>query len=247
MGVFTVATGVLGGLAAALALWAPVRLIWRRTVGQRRLAARQLKPLAPNYRLERFISLLGEPALEARLPTDNGPSAFREWIWVDPLYFVQAITEGDSQTVERFSVASRSPRFHPQFTIRGIGDGKPFKVKLQRTTFAEMPRRFRQENHGTLGAHHWHYRETYYFGNPGGYQYYEVGMSNAVLGRRLGDVTALRAFGRRPDDPAVPPLEDFQRGTTITIYGESRPLGDRPNDPFLLGPDYTQVRVLGER
>lgn len=247
MDVFTVATGVLGGLAAALALWVPASSIWRRTVGQRRAAAKRLRPLAPNYRLDHFISLLGEPALEGRVPTDNGRRFFKEWVWVDPLYFVQAITEGDGRTVARFSVASRSARFRPEFTIRGTGDGKPFAVKLQRTTFAEMPRQFLQSSSGGLGAHDWHYRETYYFGNPGGYQYYEVGISNAVLGRRLGDVAALRAFGRRPDDRAVPALEDFQRGTTVTIYGESRPLGDLPKDPFLLGPDYTQVRVLGER
>jgi hypothetical protein len=100
-----------------------------------------------------------------------------EWIWVDDLYFVQAVSDSSGKVI-RWSVTSRSKKFRPEFR----SPSGSLVVRLHRTTLADLPLDSLQRINLCLAAHHYWYFDSYYFGNPDNYQTFHVGMSMAAVG-----------------------------------------------------------------
>jgi hypothetical protein len=198
--------GIVGGIAAFVGLWRYVAGVFRRTVGRRRDAYRRLARLGTGAQLAFFTSVLGEPPAirqtitrEEDVPQEFGSGKvdvrYVESFYVDRDYFVQTITNED-QTVEAFSVTSRSRRFRPTMWL-------PVRVRLRDRLFRRLPRGWRplmivklgrtrfvdaapdwtpSSVRAWVGARAWRYTEAYYFGNPGNYQTYVLVHSNAGAG-----------------------------------------------------------------
>jgi hypothetical protein len=133
--------GLVGGLAAALALAAGVRARYRRTLGRRRDRYERLARLGPGAQLSFFASVHGEPpAIRRTVDTEIFevatqdhplfdpalvdeddeahdvlvPASFVECIFIDRFYYLQTISDADD-TVLAFSVTTRRKRFRPKF------------------------------------------------------------------------------------------------------------------------------------
>jgi hypothetical protein len=121
---------IAGGVVAAGIILGVGRAVWLRSFGRRRAVYRRLRRLGTNARLSFFEAVLGEPPTIKRTVTGKRtdyveeanfeirkvehPRDFREYIWIDPDFFVQAVTD-DEDTVLAFSVTARNPRFNPRF------------------------------------------------------------------------------------------------------------------------------------
>jgi hypothetical protein len=219
-------TGAVLGFVATVA--SVVGLAWRawvRTIGRRRRMRRRLEQLSTNVQIGFVTSLIGEPAMKR---TEGGRT---EWVWADPLFYVQAVTDTNDDRVLRFAVTSRSLSFRPQFTSAGRN------VELHRTSFDQFDAKPSAARRPSIGAHSFAYDEEHWFGNPGLYQRIWVAVAQAGAVRTFGPMTAA---SDSPDDAV---FDRFRREVCPNTYGESAPLVDEV-DPFSIGVDEFAVRVI---
>jgi len=232
--------GIAGGVAAALTLLGSARRVWARTLGRRWDITRRLNRLGTGAQLDFFQSVLGEPPVirrtftrslpdweEALNDEEDPPIVEREFVecfFVDPLYFVQTVSDHEG-TVVGFSITTRSRRFHPALYLP---PRPPFRTRvLERLTFERVraPRLGRVELgrssfdqalgddwgfpriRSWLGARAWSYSEIYYCGNPAHYQDFVFTTSSAA------------PFFR--DDPSV--IEEAMPGAEPWLATESAP------------------------
>lgn len=224
-----------------------------------------IESLRPQLTLSQFTAKLGQPTLESGLA-----SGAREFTFVDPLYYVQAIVQ--DETVVFFSVTTRSETFSPHFEF-DVGSFGKLEVDLGRTTFAGAA-----EDPGDIGVFvgtqaRIVFRDVQYFGNPGNYLTFFLGWNVAGLQATPGTPQDIRsyeliptldtAFGhpeffpdhrsvldnptptRTPDPSAVAVLTELRRHVAINTFGIAGPFLDyKVLKGALLGPDYVPVRVL---
>lgn len=228
------AAAVLGGLAALLALASWARALFRRTLGRKRDRYERLGRLGAGAQLSFFVAVHGEPPAIRRTITslaydvvscgDPGwdpdiaddvddshdvlvERTYRECIFVDPLYYLQTITD-DEDTVLAFSVTTRRLRFRPTFKApaplrpleyvafrREFGHWfKPlFRVRLGNTKFSDLDASDPEEFHAphfraTPAARMWSYSEFNYYGNPGHYLTYVFTASSSAPGPSAGSL-----------------------------------------------------------
>lgn len=187
-GQIAVALVAAGGVAAFV--WGT----YRRTIGRRRDRYGRLSRLGANAQISYFSSALGEPPAirrtqEGTISVYDGtgkrsekPKTWRECIWIDRDFYVQAFADGD-ETIHAYSVTTRSKHFNPRFRAPGghVVDRNRIqrflfmpvvklqpKIKLGKTHFEVLGRP--QQAAAWRGAHNFHYFESYYLGNPGLYQ-----------------------------------------------------------------------------
>jgi hypothetical protein len=115
---------------------------------------------------------------------------FIHYLWTEPHAYIQATTGPDDRTVEALAITARRTSFKPTF-FRGhviSSDWGTLEVTLGKTTMAAvygLPMWVR----GTVGARRFSYFEGHYFGNPGHYQTFVYGISDA--GRSTSDTNAV--------------------------------------------------------
>jgi hypothetical protein len=195
---------ILTAVVAAIALAGFVRGVYRRTLGRRRDSYARLRRLGTHAQLSFFSSVLGEPpALRRSLLSDvtvyddNGTGQretrqFIEAVYIDRDFYVHVYTDHD-ETVQAYSVTTRSKRFKPRFRSPGgwaaerrwLRRWARFRyrfvphptVTLGKTRFIELGRPDCAA--AWLGAHNAHYFEAYYCGNPGYYQNFVYSINDA--------------------------------------------------------------------
>ncbi|MER7750168.1 ETEC_3214 domain-containing protein [Streptomyces bacillaris] len=185
-------------LTAVYALIGIVRGWWRVSLGKRRRLIRAYRRMAPYVRHDYVTQLFDEPAWEHKQvvrkygtdadepeasPTESDVEldvvltdvelTVRTW----PLgllgYLVTWCNEHDE--VLMYSLTNRSRLFRPRVSIG------PYRVVLGRTPLASLPGPSREDTGPwhELGARRFSYAEQHYFGNPGGYLHWAVGVSDA--------------------------------------------------------------------
>lgn len=195
----SIGAGAAGGVVAAAAILGGVRAWFRRTVGRRRDLARRLQRLGTGAQLGFFKSVLEEqPAIRRSFEVvqtegpeqRTEPHPFREFVFVNRLYYVVAISDRD-ETVVGFSITTRSRGFHPTFgdpssrviwltrhaprrarhaIYRRCYPGTAFpgkRIRLGRTTFAQADGESIRWN---MGNKHWSYVEVKRSSNSTYYQ-----------------------------------------------------------------------------
>jgi len=141
---------IAAGVAAALAIVQFLRSGYRRTIGRRWEMRRRLARLGTMAQLSFFTSVIGEPpALRRSVEwnqtryTGMGKKALparrrgHENVYVDPYFFVQALTDED-ETVVAYSVTNRHRRFRPRFVSPG-GSAIPKRTLFGREKFGYRP------------------------------------------------------------------------------------------------------------
>jgi hypothetical protein len=193
-------------LAAALALLAGIRTVYRRTLGRRRDRYERIARLGTNANASFFTSVIGEPPAIRRgltgtfnelVPgTDEFRAAQREYwesVWIDRDFYVHAFSKQEDDAIVAFSVTTRHRRFHPRLVAPGYtveersklmrrlgfsAKNRPlFDVRLGRTTFGELGPPGSTD--AWVGAHNMYYSEAHWYGNPGNYQWYVFSVNDA--------------------------------------------------------------------
>ena len=173
---------------------------WAGTFGRRRILYRRVERLAPNVRQEYFTDVLKMvPAiaversvefpdfshadyLDESRPDPKTNAKLTELIWVDRLFFVQAMTD-NNDVVLGYAVTTRHPKFRPAFSAP-LGVARPrwlwsadqafFRIKLGKTKFSQISgEHVRLPKVWITGGASWaDYSEQYDFARPGGFAEY---------------------------------------------------------------------------
>ena len=232
---YSIAFGVFGGVGGVIAVFGFGREAWRRTLGRRRAARRKVEALSASVTEEWFRSILGPPTMARR------DDSFTEKVWVDPLFYVQAVID-DAEQVIQWAVTSRDLRFRPTF---GGEHRRPFTVQLHKTSFSELDAATGVSAvHGARRGGYW---EQHYWGNPGAYQNFVFAVTDAAPSIADADLyTVICAVNPFEGDAlalqAVLDLLERERISPNT-YGETIPNGPW-SESFPPGADLDHVRVV---
>jgi hypothetical protein len=175
----TTAASLVAALAVAKALleW------WRRGPGRRRRWWSLFSRVALQVRADYVIELFGEPTYRQcregrRFKFYNDANkinyevvTFIERVWLLANDGYLQVLSDETDNVVRYSLTSRNRKFHPRIPIGNVSGNRPeFLVRLGRTLFSEIPPEPRRVYRGPHGATApYEYRQSYYFGRPGGY------------------------------------------------------------------------------
>ncbi|KOG23361.1 ETEC_3214 domain-containing protein [Streptomyces viridochromogenes] len=170
-----------GVLVATWSLTKTLTEGWRRTVGRRRYLTTRLRKIAPGVRHDYVESLLGEPKWQSTMectrladePADVDEDDRKVGITVRtwPLSRLgYLVTWSDDDTVVMYGLTTISWWFRPRVLI-----GETL-IRLGKSTFAALDDP--GEHRAWLGNRRFGYREHHYFGNPGGYRSWYVGVND---------------------------------------------------------------------
>ncbi|MFD9857421.1 ETEC_3214 domain-containing protein [[Kitasatospora] papulosa] len=235
-------------LTALYTLYGVARGWWQASLGKRRRLIRAYRRLAPYVRHDYVTEQFGEPAWEhkqtvRKYGTDGGENdsdvvleddelTVRTW----PLgllgYLVTWCTEHDE--VLMYSLTTRSRLFRPRMSVG------PYRVTLGRTPLAALsdPDLDASGPWHELGARRFSYAEQHYFGNPGGYLYWAVGVSDA-------GTPSAPPIGCEGDTWSVAEVAEYRRVARINsvlVIGSTIELESVL--PRGIAPDYDTVRLL---
>jgi hypothetical protein len=202
--------GAVVGLGGFLGLSVNVRALYGATpFGRRRHLSRQLAKIGCGVRVGYVSGLLGPPAFVTSPPgprqgrvtanqLESQPQEIEpltEVVYVHEDAFVQLLVGGqggslDDRPVRVYAVTTRHKRFRPRLTFQYFHVfedryGRPV-LRLGHTTFEELSDRINwlpQVLCGWQGARRVAWAESYYLGNPGGYQTYVVARNDAGVGK----------------------------------------------------------------
>lgn len=194
---------------------------WAKPLWIQVSAPQRIPALVAGVPLERFTDVLGEPDFRKK------DGQLKEFVYVDPRYYVQAVTD-QSDRVVMFAVTTRSSEFAPSFDIPG-GNSEFFRgpIQLGVSTFDDVAPE-PQFIAGAYGATWDYYCESFYLANPGNYQSFAVADSPAGLelftADDWGDVDVFgvdQAISEQDySSPALTPLRMRMR---INTYAEFAP------------------------
>lgn len=217
----------------------------------------RLKKLSTDVQISYFSGLLGKPVYINYFDSNIHGYEFledeiREYVFVDTDYYVQAITDKHDKVMS-FAVTSRKDDFNPLLPW-----GNAVKVVLNKTPFSEwMPNQerplacYRYTSAHTLFL----YFEEAYFGNPGHYLTYLVGINSSPpypIGIPSGDNGN---YGGNTDCKTVDRESRARLSpNTYIVRGLSFPInisnimsaGEDFEPGIFFGPDPVQVRTLNE-
>ncbi|WP_070017469.1 ETEC_3214 domain-containing protein [Streptomyces nanshensis] len=180
---------IAAALGAYVALYNTLRGWWRSTIGKRALFVRNYRKLAPHVRHEYVKELFGESAWQYKRSVEQFVDApelegagisiaeqemtVRTWPLGRMAYLTTWCTEDDE--VALYSLTTRSRIFRPAIRI-----GTEHVIRLGRSRLSSLPH---SEVDGpplwAVGAQQYSYSESHYFGRPGGYRTWVVGVSDA--------------------------------------------------------------------
>ena len=216
-----------------------------------------LQKLLPEVQISKFRGALGEEVFVNRFPN------YTEYVFAEPMYFVQALTDLNDRVV-LFSVVGRSKSFNPELA-KVMGSGSPFKGPLLRT-FAEISGSLPSAFAASVPADQPPtYAEVFWEGNPGDFLYYGLldssagysidGSSKSWLAILNYETSTGRLFPNAfPSDPIYAPTHDAAEAAALSAIREGLTAnGYFVTDAFfdfslvggaLPGPSYQQTRLL---
>lgn len=171
--------------AVLVAVWSLAKTItegWRRTIGLRWHLTTRLRKIAPGVRHDYVESLLGEPKwqltmVRTRFAAADGEEAgdgdrkveitIRTWPLSRLGYLV---TWSEDDVVVMYGITTISWWFRPPVRIGGT------RIRLGKTSFAGLADT--AEHRARLGNRRFGYMECHYFGNPGGYRSWYLGVND---------------------------------------------------------------------
>ncbi|MGW4027831.1 ETEC_3214 domain-containing protein [Streptomyces sp. NPDC004838] len=234
-------------LTALYTLSGVARGWWRATLGKRRSLINAYRRLAPFVRDDYVRALFGEPAWshkqhvgvyavgEDDLPSQSDVELMvRTWALGTLGYLVTWCNEDDE--VLMYGLTTCSPLLRPSLSVG------PHKVRLGRTRLSALPAPSADGDGPwpALGARRFCYAEQHFFGNPGGYQTWVLGVSDT-------------------GSPALPPIDCTAWGeaelgayraqaviNSVLISG-STPIALDTILPYGVAPDHDRVRLLDFR
>jgi hypothetical protein len=176
-------------IVASIGLYNSLRGWWRNTLGKRGLFVKNFRKLAPHVRHEYVKGLFGEPAWqykqsvqELTVAPETGDlcpvereMTVRTWPLGRMGYLTTWCTEDDE--VVMYSITTRSKIFRPVVRI-----GTEHVVRLGRSRLSSLPSPWPDVEGAVqwaVGAQRYSYAECHYFGSPGGYRTWVVGVSDA--------------------------------------------------------------------
>lgn len=130
----------------------------------------KLNKLATQVQIDYFTKLLSDPVFINK----SEDKAYIEYIYVNENYYVQAITD-DNKKVLAFTVVSRKKDFNPILDYFGG------EYTLLKSSLADVRKNGSPENCylNIPASGPFSYYEDYYYGRPGLYQTYRVGIAQA--------------------------------------------------------------------
>jgi hypothetical protein len=234
-------------LTALYTLSGVARGWWRATLGKRRSIIKAYRRMAPFVRDDYVRALFGEPAWSHKQHVgvhgggdDDAPGLHdvevmvRTWALGTLGYLVTWCNEDDE--VLMYGLTTCSPLLRPSLAVG------PYKVRLGRTRLSALPAPSADDvgPWPTLGARRFCYAEQHYFGSPGGYRTWVLGVSDT-------------------GSPALPPIdctawEEAELGAyraqavinSVLITG-STPIDLNSILPYGVAPDHDRVRLLDLR
>lgn len=238
-------------IVASIGLYNTVRGWWRNTLGKRGLFVKNFRKLAPHVRHEYVKGLFGEPAWQYKrsvqeytvaretgdLGTVEREMTVRTWPLGRMAYLTTWCTEDDE--VAMYSVTTRSRIFRP---VVRIGTDQ---VRLGKTRLSSLPAPSTDTESPVLwavGAQRYSYSESHYFGSPGGYRTWVVGVSDA--GRPAMAPVRLGPNPEACDDPAE--IERYRtqaRINSVLVCGGG-PLRLESILPSGVGPEFGRVMLV---
>lgn len=224
---------------------------YNSTIGYNSIMLKRLDRLSADTNINYFIDMIGNPVFINNVSDEN--KKYKEYIFVDKLFYVQAITDIDDKVLV-YSITTRDKNFNPKLKLWDV------TIELGKTKFSELdslgydPVRVVS----FLAAHDFHYGEEYYFGNPANYQSYVFSLNES--GYWGIAYNGEEDFVAPPHDPWIDGIIDkeneeiknFRENSVINTYTITSPLLanfrekdgtiDLPTSQY--GPSWNQVRVL---
>lgn len=124
----------------------------------------KLRKLAPGVPISNFRDLLGKEMF-----VNNLSSEVIEYVFVNPLYYVEAATDINNNVLF-YSITTRKVNFNPKFEFfnKETNSNEVIIVTLGKTTFSELDKIFYEPTYATYstGANKFYYFEAYYPGRP---------------------------------------------------------------------------------
>jgi hypothetical protein len=224
-------------------------LVWAITIGLPRLIRQAWRPfadcrrahtiaasLAAGVQIDHFTELLGSASFKHHV------DQYVDYSFVRRLFYVQAVSDHNGRVV-LFTITTRSKHFTPRLGFTG---GHPtLSIRLGKTHFADAASAS-ASYHAFLGARRFDYWESHYFGYPGRYQSYFLGLSDAGFLRANSRVDLLRSLSTPslPDFERPGNLTTFRETAAVNSYGETAPHVDADVMFKLVGVDKDRVRVV---
>ncbi|MEU1599391.1 ETEC_3214 domain-containing protein [Streptomyces sp. NPDC005708] len=219
-------------IGASIALYNTLLGWWRNTLGKRAFFVRNYRKLAPHVRHEYVKGLFGEPAWQYKQnveqyvvdPEPEGTGVgiaeqdmtVRTWPLGRMAYLTTWCTKDDE--VAMYGITTRSRIFRPAIRV-----GSEHVIRLGKSHLSSLPHPdpdVEGRVRWAVGAHMFSYSEAHYFGSPGGYRTWVLGVSDAGY-----PSTAPVGLGANPDecdDPAqVARFRAEARINSVLIAGGS--------------------------
>lgn len=187
-----------GTLVAVITLFKAIPAGWRLTLGRRQHLIAQLRKIAPGVRHDYVEALFGQPKWQSVMictrlgePLDEESKdvdvedrdvevTVRTWPLSRLGYLV---TWSENDAVVMYGITTTSWWFRPRVVI---GDTR---IRLGKSPLSDLGQP--QYHRAWLGSRRFGYLEEHYFGNPGGYRSWYVGVNDTGLrpvAPRLGDI-----------------------------------------------------------
>jgi hypothetical protein len=155
--------------------------------------------------------------------------------------------------VQYFAITVQDGTFKPVFNSPGYPANRPsFQIKLGASTFNDIPG-LPNYLFGWVGAHHFSYYETRYFGNPGHYEEFGFGLNEAGYLPNNTEVY-LSVLLQNPQhrleiseniEQDLAPVQDLRTKVIFNTYAVSAPfVAIKDYAASNLGVSYYQVRTL---
>jgi hypothetical protein len=182
---------------------------------------RTLARLRAGMTLAYFEEALGTPWFV----TKSRDGAFTEHLFRGRDYWVQTVSD-DAGAVGRMAITSCDPDFHPAFS--GVPNSSPAidGVVLNETHFDQTgapPSKVHYFTSGATANSYWY--DEYYFGNPGNYKTYYVGINDACPYDAPAELFVLKSdYTDARYDPADALVAQFRAAAVANTYAESAPL-----------------------
>jgi len=195
-----------------------------------------------------FVNNVGEPQdildIYKRSEQCKNSQEQKEFIFVNNLFFVQAITNKNNAVIE-YAVTTRRADFNPKFKF--WNGEREVEVVLGKSNFFAAISDPPEKIDYYCGAHNFGYDEEHYFGNPGNYQSYIFANNQAgIPGSTIACAINSLQNSPTPISPDRPELKELRKKAIINTYAVTAPQVDIENLCFGIGPTYDQVRVLGK-
>jgi hypothetical protein len=201
-----------------------------------------LDKLRGGMALSYFQELLGAPSFVTR--GRNGP--FTQSLFRGHDYWLQAVSD-DAGTVQLMAVTACDPDFHPAYEGQKNSSPSFSTITLNTTRLDQTGPPPNTVRYFTSGATaNSYYYDEYYFGNPGLYKTYFVGIDDACAlppdDARLPFLTA--DYQDRAYDPTDSIVAKFRAAAMANTYAETGPFfDDSVLKSFQVGADRILTRT----